>query len=120
MIIKRGTIFITKAGDAKHKIKFQWPNYRSEPVLNMLRLKLSAYDFWGGALVSEVGYHPRKKKKINVIKVVFQDKAMNARTSFRSAKTCKIGKRGIFLVILTNFEKNMMHKLRKKHAKMHI
>ena len=26
LIIKRGTIFITRASDAKHKIKFQWPN----------------------------------------------------------------------------------------------
>ena len=55
----------------------------------------------GSPLVSEVGYHPRKK--IHVIRVVFQDKAMYARTSFRGAKTCKIGKKGMFLVILTNF-----------------
>ena len=46
----------------------------------------------GGPLVSEVGYHPRKKN--HVIRVVFQDKAMYARTSFRGAKTCKIGKKG--------------------------
>ena len=44
----------------------------------------------GETLVFEVGYHPRK----NVIRVVFQDQAMYARTSFRSAKTCKIGKQG--------------------------
>ena len=54
----------------------------------------------GGPLVSEVGYHPRKK--IHVIRVVFQDQAMYARTSFRGAKTCKIGKKGMFLIILTN------------------
>ena len=42
----------------------------------------------GGPLVFEVGYHPRKK--IHVIRVVFQDQAMYARTSFRGAKTCKI------------------------------
>ena len=36
----------------------------------------------GGALVFEVGYHPRK----NVIRVIFQDQAMYVRTSFRSAK----------------------------------
>ena len=41
----------------------------------------------GGALVSEVGYHPRKK--IHVISVVFQDQAMYARTSFRSEKLGK-------------------------------
>ena len=63
--------------------------------------------FWvevpgGGALVFEVGYHPRKK--IHVIRVDFQDQAMYACTSFRGAKTCKIGKKGMFLVILTNFE----------------
>ena len=32
-------------------------------------------------------------KKNHVIRVVFQDQAMYARTSFRSAKTCKIGKK---------------------------
>ena len=35
---------------------------------------------------------------------------MYAHTSFRGAKTCKIGKTGVFLVILTNFGKNMMEK----------
>ena len=50
----------------------------------------------GGALVFEVGYHPRKKKKKNhVIRVVFQDQAMYVRTSFRGAKTCKIGKKRV-------------------------
>ena len=37
-----------------------------------------------GALVFEVGYHPRKT--IHVIRVVFQDQAMYAGTSFRGAK----------------------------------
>ena len=69
----------------------------------------------GGPLVSEVGYHPRKK--IHVIRVVFQDKAMYARTSFRGAKTCKIGKKGMFLVILTNFWMDMTLKLRKRKQK---
>ena len=72
----------------------------------------------GGALVFEVGYHPRKK--IHVIRVVFQDQAMYARTSFRGAKTCKIGKKGVFLVILTNFGKDNEGKLRKMNAKTHI
>ena len=45
-----------------------------------------------GALVFE--YHPRKK--IHIIRVVFQDKAMYVHTSFRGAKTCKIGKRVCF------------------------
>ena len=52
------------------------------------------YSRGGGPLVSKVGYHPRKK--IHVIRVVFQDQAMYARTSFRGAKTCKIGKKGVF------------------------
>ena len=51
----------------------------------------------GGPPVFEVEYHPRKK--IHVIRVVFQDKAVYARTSFRGAKTCKIGKKGVFLAI---------------------
>ena len=34
---------------------------------------------------------------------------------------CKIGKKkGVFLVILTHFGKDMADKLRKTHAKMHI
>ena len=72
----------------------------------------------GGPLVSEVGYHPRKK--IHVIRVVFQDQSMYARTSFRGAKTCKIGKKGMFLVILTIFGMDMTLKLRKTHAKTRI
>ena len=71
----------------------------------------------GGSLVFEVGHHPRKK--IHVIRVIFQDQAMYARTSFRGTKTCEIGKKGAFLVILT-FGKDMRDKLRKMHAKTHI
>ena len=44
----------------------------------------------GWALVFEVGYHLRKKNHV-IIRVVFQDQAMYARTSFRGTKTCKIG-----------------------------
>ena len=51
----------------------------------------------GGPLECQVGYQARPK--INVIRVVFQDQALFARTSFRGAKTCKIGKKGVFLVI---------------------
>ena len=57
------------------------------------------------------------EKKNHITRVVFQDQAMYARTSFRGAKTCKIGKKGVFLVILTNFGKDMMDKLRKTYAK---
>ena len=42
---------------------------------------------------------------------------MYTHTSFRGAKMCKIGKKGMFLVILTNFGKDMTHKLRKTIAK---
>ena len=42
------------------------------------------------------------------------------RTSFRGAKTFKTGKKGVFLVIKTNFGKNMTGKLRKMHAKTRI
>ena len=55
--------------------------------------------------------------KIHVIRVVFQDQALYARTAFRGAKTCKIGKKGVFWVIETNFGKDMTDKLRKMHAK---
>ena len=41
---------------------------------------------------------------------------MYVHTSFRGAKTCKIAKKGVFLVILTNFGKDMMEKIRKTHA----
>ena len=81
-------------------------------------MRLVCSKYLRGPLVYEVGYHPRKKN--HVIKVVFQDQTMYARTSFRGAKTCKIGKKGVFLVILTNFEKDMTHKLRKTYAKKRI
>ena len=70
----------------------------------------------GGIRMSR-GYQARLK--IHIIRVVFQDQALYARTSFRGAKTCKIGKKGAFLVI-TNFGKDMTDKLRKMHAKTHI
>ena len=72
----------------------------------------------GGPLVFEVGYHPHKK--IHVIRVVFQDQAMYTRTSFRGAKTCKIRKKGVLLVILANFGKGMTDKSGKMHAKTRI
>ena len=51
-------------------------------VLEQIPLILGRWP--GGPLVFEVGYHPRKK--IHVSMVVFQDKAMYTRTSFRGAK----------------------------------
>ena len=50
-----------------------------------------------GALECQRGYQARPK--IHVIRVVFQDQALYAGTSFRGAKTCKIGKKGAFLVM---------------------
>ena len=69
----------------------------------------------GGPLVFEVGYHPHKK--IHVIRVAFQDQAMYAHTSFRGKKTCKIGIKGMFLVILTNFGKDMEGQIEKNACK---
>ena len=61
----------------------------------------------GGGLAFDVGYHPRKK--IHVIRVVFQDQAMYARTPFRGA-----------IYILTNSGKDMTHKLRKTRGETRI
>ena len=41
---------------------------------------------------------------------------MYVRTSFRGAKTCKIGKRGVFLVILTSFGKDKLRKRMQKRV----
>ena len=64
------------------------------------------------------GYQARPK--IHVIRVVFQDKALYARTSFRGAKTCKIGKKGVFWSYRQILERTSTGKLRKLHAKMRI
>ena len=55
----------------------------------------------GGHSNVKGGYQTRPK--IHVIRVVFQDQALYARTSFRGAKTCKIGKKGVFLVIFARY-----------------
>ena len=69
----------------------------------------------------------KKKKSCRPIRVVFQDKTMYARTSFRGAKMCKIGeKMGVFLAILIFFFFFFFFfwrgadKLRKTHAKTRI
>ena len=46
-----------------------------------------------GPLEYQGGYQARPK--IHVIGVVFQDQALYVCTSFRGAKTCKIGKKGV-------------------------
>ena len=48
----------------------------------------------GGALECQGGY--QACPKIQVIRVDFQSQALYTRTSFRGAKTCKIGKRVCF------------------------
>ena len=48
--------------------------------------------FPGGGTRMSRGYQTRPK--IHEIRVVFQDQALYVRTSFRGAKTCKIGKKG--------------------------
>ena len=42
-IIKRGTIFIMRAGDAKHKIKFQWPNNNYKLFQTCLKLYVEGF-----------------------------------------------------------------------------
>ena len=39
-------------------------------------------------------------------------------TSFRGAKSCNIGKKGVFFVSFTNLGKDMIERLRIKHAKV--
>ena len=51
----------------------------------------------GGPLECQGEYQARPK--IHVIRVVFQDQALYAPTSFIGAKTCKNGKKGVFLVM---------------------
>ena len=88
--------------------------------LNSVYFSLVSSSTPGGHLYLKLDIILIKIKKIHVIRVVFQDQAMYARTSFRGAKTCKIGKKGMFLVILTNFGKDMTDKLRKAYAKTRI
>ena len=83
----------------------------------MLNLSLKSR---GGHLYLKLDIILVKKKKNHVIGVVFRDQAKYARTLFMGAKTCKIWKKGVFLVIVTHFGKDMKHKLRKTPAKARI
>ena len=76
-------------------------NAYSECTLNDVCPQACRNGGGGGALVFEVGYHPRKKKN-HVIRLVFQDQAMYVRTSFRGVKTGKMGG-GVFLAMVSNF-----------------
>ena len=63
----------------------------------------------GGALVYIWSWISSSlKKKNQVIRVVFQDQAVYARTSFGSAKTCKIGKKGCGFGHIDNFWKGLL------------
>ena len=61
------------------------------------------------------GYQVRPK--IHVIRVVFQDQAMYARTSFRGAKTFKIGGKRCVFSHIDKFWKGHDRQVRKMHAK---
>ena len=56
-------------------------------------------------------------KKNYVIRVVFQDWAMYARASFRCKKRAKLEKKGVFLVITTNFLKGQDGQIRENACK---
>ena len=55
--------------------------------------------------------------KIHVIRVVFQDQAMYARTSFRGAKTCKIGEKGCVFGHIDKFWKGHDGQIKKNACK---
>ena len=72
----------------------------------------------GGRLVFEVGYHPRKN--IHVIRLVFRDQAMYSRTSFRGAKTCKIGKKKVCFWSYDKFWKGHDEQIKEKRMQKRI
>ena len=69
----------------------------------------------GGALEWSRGYQARPK--IHVIRVVFQDQALYARTSFRGAKMCKIGKKGCVFGHIDKFWKEHDRQIEKNACK---
>ena len=69
----------------------------------------------GGALEMWRGYQARPK--IHLIRVVFQDQALYARTSFRGAKTCKIGKKGCVFGHIDKFWKEHDRQIKKNACK---
>ena len=68
-----------------------------------------------GATRMSRGYQVRPK--IHVIRVVFQDQALYARTSFRGAKTCKIGKKGCVFGHIDKFWKELNRQIKKNACK---
>ena len=61
------------------------------------------------------GYQARPK--IHIIRVVFQDQALYARTAFRGAKMCKIGKKGCVLGHIDKFWKGHDGQIKKNACK---
>ena len=76
---------------------FSWTQPTLQKHLQIPTFNTSLNPGGGGPLEYQGGYQARPK--IHVIRAVFQDQALYARTAFRGAKTCKIGKKGVFLVI---------------------
>ena len=68
----------------------------------------------GGTRMSR-GYQARPK--IHVIRVVFQDQALYARTSFRGANTCKIEKKGCIFGHIDKFWKEHDRQIKKNACK---
>ena len=69
----------------------------------------------GGHSNVKEGYQARPK--IHVIRVVFQDQALYARTSFRGAKTSKTGKKGCVFGHIDKFCKEHDRQIKKKACK---
>ena len=113
MVFEKPGMFIWKFGPSSafwymnFQILIKWERIYRIPYRTLVLSYIGSGGGGGGrgALECQGGYqaHP----KIPVITVIFQYQALYARTSFRGAKTCKIGKKAVFLVILTNFGNNM-------------
>ena len=69
----------------------------------------------GGGTRMSRGY--QASPKIHVIRVVFQDQALYARTSFRGAKMCKSGKKGVFFGHIDKFWKEHDRQIKKNACK---
>ena len=69
----------------------------------------------GGHSNIKGGYQARPK--IHVIRVVFQDQALYARTAFTGAKTCKIGKKRCVFGHIDKFWKGHDGQIKKNACK---
>ena len=69
----------------------------------------------GGPLECQGGYQARPK--IHVIRVVFQDQALDMHTSLRGANTCKIGKKGCVFGHIDKFWKGHDGQIKKNACK---